>query len=1037
MRRTMIAVALLVIASSAIALAGVPRTMNYQGVLRDDVGVPVPDGDYELTFRIYDVEFSGGALWAETNTVAVTEGIFNATLGKNMPLTPDFDTTYWLGIEVESEGELAPRVELSSAPYAFRAAVADSLVPGTWSDGDWVVSGNDVYRLTGNVGIGTAAPDWKLTIHKPAGDNLSLTTGGGAYARLRLQSYVADEWFTIDGNWGGLRLSSPQDIFVVPGADRKLQLLSGNLIVDVGRVGIGTGTPGAKLHITGTPGVDGILFPDGTLQTTAGTGSLPPGVSGSTLRHTGTSWTANTLLYNNGINVGVGTTSPTQVLTVNGKLQIGDDGAAVSAGAMKWDGSNFQGYDGSTWRALDAQPASGGGWTDTGAVVRLTTTTDRVGIGTTSPDYILDIQRTGFGSFASRTRIKGYANTLRPSAYLRLGKSRGSIVSQLPTASGDTLGVIEGAGVNFNSLDAAAARIVFIQPDAEPTDFVPGSITFETSDGWGAPQERMTVGSYGTITMHGMVDMTGNMISNVLDPVSGSDAATRDYVHAAIAEGDYDWTVTGTDDMYSTVSGNVGIGTTTPAVLLHVNGDQRVQGRLEVGADAHISDTLNMSYKRIVHLGEPTQSTDATTKNYVDNLTGAGVGGSGTANRIAMFTASKTIGDAVIVQSGTNIGVGTTSAQNKLDVEGAVAVGGVYSGYYTAPSDGMIVQGNVGIGTSTPASKLGVSGEMAVGNVYAGTNAAPSNGMIVQGNVGLGTPNPNYDLEVNGTAGFSEYVYHSGDNDTYIQFTGDHTDLYSGGNHTISAGTAAVTVNPGVADMDFVALAVGAVTGLRVDGATGNVSIGTSTVGRKLSVAGEMDVSGALYARDSSGIGLKDDAGTLGLWVEDGGQVGIGTTSPTTALDVNGTTKTATLQITGGSDLAEPFEMSGRVELDPGSVVVIDERNPGNLRISSTAYDRRVAGIVSGAGGLNPGVTLSQAGGLENGQEVALAGRAWCLADASFGPIEPGDRLTTSDTHGHAMRVADNDRAVGAVIGKAMTSLAEGRGLVLVLVQPQ
>ncbi len=107
MRRTMIAVALLVIASSAIALAGVPRTMNYQGVLRDDVGVPVPDGDYELTFRIYDVEFSGGALWAETDTVAVTEGIFNATLGKNMPLTPDFDTTYWLGIEVESEGEEA------------------------------------------------------------------------------------------------------------------------------------------------------------------------------------------------------------------------------------------------------------------------------------------------------------------------------------------------------------------------------------------------------------------------------------------------------------------------------------------------------------------------------------------------------------------------------------------------------------------------------------------------------------------------------------------------------------------------------------------------------------------------------------------------------------------------------------------------------------------------------------------------------------------------------------------------------------------
>lgn len=92
---------------------------------------------------------------------------------------------------------------------------------------------------------------------------------------------------------------------------------------------------------------------------------------------------------------------------------------------------------------------------------------------------------------------------------------------------------------------------------------------------------------------------------------------------------------------------------------------------------------------------------------------------------------------------------------------------------------------------------------------------------------------------------------------------------------------------------------------------------------------------------------------------------------------------------------------------------------------------------MSGAGGLDPGVTLNQTGSPEDTREVALAGRAWCLADAAYGTIRPGDRLTTSDTPAHAMRVADNERAVGAVIGKAMTSLEEGRGLVLVLVQPQ
>jgi hypothetical protein len=59
------------------------------------------------------------------------------------------------------------------------------------------------------------------------------------------------------------------------------------------------------------------------------------------------------------------------------------------------------------------------------------------------------------------------------------------------------------------------------------------------------------------------------------------------------------------------------------------------------------------------------------------------------------------------------------------------------------------------------------------------------------------------------------------------------------------------------------------------------------------------------------------------------------------------------------------------------------------------------------------------------------------MADAGTGPIEPGDLLTTSDTPGHAMRVVDHDRANGAILGKAMTSLDEGRGLVLVLVSLQ
>lgn len=143
------------------------------------------------------------------------------------------------------------------------------------------------------------------------------------------------------------------------------------------------------------------------------------------------------------------------------------------------------------------------------------------------------------------------------------------------------------------------------------------------------------------------------------------------------------------------------------------------------------------------------------------------------------------------------------------------------------------------------------------------------------------------------------------------------------------------------------------------------------------------------------------------------------------------------LQITGGSDLAEPFDVEENVVPEPGTVMSIDSDNPGKLVPCTTAYDTKVAGIISGAGNIRPGLTLRQEGVVEGKSLVAIAGRVYCKAEATSHPIRVGDLLTTSHLPGHAMKAADEHRMPGTIIGKAMSSLEGGTGLILVLVNLQ
>jgi len=229
---------------------------------------------------------------------------------------------------------------------------------------------------------------------------------------------------------------------------------------------------------------------------------------------------------------------------------------------------------------------------------------------------------------------------------------------------------------------------------------------------------------------------------------------------------------------------------------------------------------------------------------------------------------------------------------------------------------------------------------------------------------------------------------------------------------------------------------------LRIDG-NGLVGVGTATPAAQLHASTGDNVPALKLSQTSPWYwcGLNMENADGGRWEAD---VGFGATPDLMfyagdhyafSCDWNGTFSVKVLQI-NGADVAEPFAISTK-HSPKGSVVIIDEENPGQLKLSDRPYDTRVAGILSGANGVRSGISLSQQGFNEGGENVALSGRVYALADAAFGAIKPGDLLTTSATPGHCMKVTDHARAQGAILGKAMGSLSHGKGMVLVLVTLQ
>jgi len=212
------------------ALADPPSTMSYQGVLTNDVGTFVPDGNYNLTFRLYDVPGGGVALHSENfPSVAVERGGFSVLLGSISSLPVIFDRPLYLGVQVGADPELAPRVALASSPYAMALRLpvvqtqtfpspllelrnttgATAKLEGFSEIGGGNQSGRlDLYRAA----LPTVMGQWYTT---PEGASLDFydeaanatvllqSDASGSGGMLSIRRNTANSGFLVDGNHNG------------------------------------------------------------------------------------------------------------------------------------------------------------------------------------------------------------------------------------------------------------------------------------------------------------------------------------------------------------------------------------------------------------------------------------------------------------------------------------------------------------------------------------------------------------------------------------------------------------------------------------------------------------------------------------------------------------------------------------------------------------------------------------------------------------------------------------------------------------------
>ena len=560
----------------------------------------------------------------------------------------------------------------------------------------------------GNVGIGTTSPGAKLEINAASSSPILRVAGGGdgsggGKGNIRSSDQGGSNFWDL----GRDNLTTGNFVITPPSGTPSLSITIG------GNVGIGTTSPGAKLQVAG----EGIFDDNANGRLTLGFATTQNDIYSTTTGFGG--WknfriSSNELILSTGGtnermritssgNVGIGTTTP------SGLLHLYKNNSPVvfrlqSASPYAYPGDfsiQTGGYGSNDFIIYD----------NTASAERLyINSSGNVGIGTTSPSTMLDISANA--TFNSSSTDGGFAQIFGNNSYLNLGADKGG-----------------GAVIKYNS----NGNLDITPRSGFNTIFTSGNVGIGTS----SPGQKLTINGNIDLQSSIFLNTNSNLIQSTPDAglfeiKSGS---SNGYTTNILMYGGYGSALDNTilfktatsERMRITSGGNVGIGTTNPIRPLDVSADS--------GANAINIRTRSANDYGILSFSNSTAS-EIISELYI-HRTGTNIG-----SLIFSTNNGSSPSERMRITSGGNVGIGTTSPAQKLDVAGTIRAFG-------AGNAGRITSVDTQVGGASiafnPQFSTGIPGIETIGAfpMVFYTNSSEKMRISSSGNVGIGTASPN------------------------------------------------------------------------------------------------------------------------------------------------------------------------------------------------------------------------------------------------------------------------------------------------------